>query len=106
MYLTLGEAENATLAARNYGVKYPNRRHPSGNVIKRLRKNRAPPPNQKGILPEKPCTRDTVDTERLLGISFKTVNRVIRDDQLHPYHYIKVQTFLVTEDRIVAVETL
>lgn len=102
---------------RQYGILYPQRRQPSLNVCRRfdqrLRENRTPIPEYKGILPGIPRLKRTVEAEeaiidavaenptiscrqvgRLLNIPFKAVNRVTRDEMLHPYHYTKVQSLL------------
>ena len=33
----------------------------------------------------------------LLDVPFKTVNRVIRDEELHPHHYTKVKVLFPTD---------
>jgi hypothetical protein len=118
MHLILGESgNNAALAARTYAVKYPGRRHPSVNAIRRvddrLRQNLAIVPTQKGVVPGRPRTRRTPALEeaiiaaveanprtsvrqiaRELVVPFKIVKPVIKDEHLHPYHYTKVQAVL------------
>jgi hypothetical protein len=111
MHLILGESgNNAALAAITYAARYPGRRHPSVNAIRRvddrLRQNLAIVPTQKGVVPGRPRTRRTPALEeanprtsvrqiaRELVVPFKIVNRVIQDEHLHPYHYTKVQAVL------------
>ncbi|RZB38914.1 hypothetical protein BDFB_013711, partial [Asbolus verrucosus] len=56
MFLALGNT--AALAARNYTLPFPWKRHPSVNVIRRLdqrlREQGQIMPNQKGIVPGRP----------------------------------------------------
>jgi hypothetical protein len=116
--LILGESgNNAALAARTYAARYPGRRHPSVNAIRRvddrLRQNLAIVPTQKGVVPGRSRTRRTPALEeaiiaaveanprtsvrqiaRELVVPFKIVNRVIKDEHLHSYHYTKVQAVL------------
>jgi hypothetical protein len=118
MHLILGESgNNAALAARTYAARYPGRRHPSVNAIRRvddrLRQNLAIVPTQKRVVPGRPRTRRTPALEeaiiaaveanprasvrqiaRELVVPFKIVNRVIKDEHLHSYHYTKVQSVL------------
>ncbi|EFA13512.1 hypothetical protein TcasGA2_TC006997 [Tribolium castaneum] len=113
MYFLFGEyAGNASEAARQYAVQYPNRRHPDKNVIPRLdhrmrtigRLEPLPrelgrPRSTKTVAEEKAILEEVQnhptisirELSRNLELPKLMVHEVLKSEKMHPYHYTKVQ---------------
>jgi hypothetical protein len=115
MLMALGECQGQHyVAARRYAELFPNRaRHPSAEVILRaalrLRESGSVLPNKKNydrernrrnIRKEKTILRIAVEREfetniRILArehdLSYSTVQRILKQETLHAYHYSSVQ---------------
>lgn len=117
MFLVLGECRNnANRAARLYAERYPNRRHPDVNVIRRLDQrvretgnvipnagpDRGRPRNvlrpliEEEILEilEQQPTSSTRSIAQQVGVSQSNCTKFICSEGYHPYHYTKVQSLL------------
>lgn len=116
MLMIYGECGGNSLeASRRYAIRYPNSRHPSPNVFRRLedrifqfgvaqplrvdngRPRTAMNPDMEEniieLLENNPC-RSSRSIANELNISQSSVSRLIRQEQFHPYHYTKVQALL------------
>nr|XP_022905995.1 uncharacterized protein LOC111417835 [Onthophagus taurus] len=110
MHLVFGEARcSGRRAARLYANRYPNRRHPDANVFVRLDSrlrtegrliaHRGEGRPQRGVrdherILEEVEENPTMSTRKLstvLDIPKTTINRVLRSNNIHPYHYSAVQ---------------
>lgn len=114
MYMMYGFSNgNANMAEQEYRVRFPNRRHPTGNVFRRLdlrlretgsfykRNPNAGRPRQRRTLQLEEEILDSVYEDpsvstRQLASTFnipsnKTVHSVLRENLLYPYHITKVQ---------------
>lgn len=114
MIIVLGYCdEEAGAAVREYGRRFPNRRQPDANVIRRLQdhcrntqalvfrnhhdagrpQDRRNLRRQDQVLDEVAAdpTRSTNSLARQFNISQTTVWCTLRGDRMHPYHYRKVQ---------------
>jgi hypothetical protein len=126
MLIIYGESgRNANAAERLYRERFPNRLHPSSNVILRLinrvRNSGSVVPNRKGVggidrTVRTPNTEDEVletfnedgtrsirNVANTMGLTKSTVQRILRDNRMHAYHYTKVQ-HLLPEDYAPRVE--
>lgn len=113
MLLCLGQANGvANEAARAYAIQFPNRRHPDAKVIRRAeqrlretgqlmplnidrgrhRNIRTPALEQQVLaaIYEAPG-RGIRGLAQEFDVSCHTVQRILADEQLHPYHYRQVQ---------------
>lgn len=119
MLLTLGECHgSARAAARRYAEKFPNRNVPNYKTFlcteRRLREQgtlkgnnneRGRHRNVRNVLNEENIlnlveVNPRVSTRRLAAqtdMSYATVWRIIREQQLYPYHYRQVQDILPTD---------
>jgi hypothetical protein len=110
MYLILGACgKRAYAAARAYAEKYPAHRHPDSNIFRwldeRMREsgNVLPiPPLGRGrprtrwtpaleemvldVVAQNPC-RSTRGIVRELGVEYRAVYLILKDEDLYPYHY-------------------
>lgn len=113
MLLCLGEANGvANEAARVYAVRFPNRRHPDAKVIRRAeqrlretgqlmpvnvdrgrrRSIRTPVLEQQVLWAvEEAPGRGIRGLAHQFNVSYHTVQKILADEHLHPYHYTKVQ---------------
>lgn len=114
MYMMYGFCRgNASMAGQEYRVRFPNRRHPSKNVFRRLdqrlretgsfipRNANAGRPRQRrtvqleeqvlATIQEDPSASTRQIASTLNFPSNKTVHLVLRENLLHPYHISKVQ---------------
>lgn len=115
MILMYGECNrNATRAAREYHARFPNRRAPDKNVILNLmnriygggplvptrigvgfgaRRNARTVRNEEAVLRaiRQDCRRSIRIVGRMLRLSTSTVQRILRDDSQHAYHFTEVQ---------------
>jgi hypothetical protein len=116
---------NAKAAERLYRERFPNRLYPSSNVtlklINRVRSSGSVVPNRKGVggidrTVRTPNTEDEVletfnedgtrsirNVANTMGLTKSTVQRILRDNRMHGYHYTKVQ-HLLPEDYAPRVE--
>ena len=116
MYLILGECHgNYRAAAVTYAARYPNRQHPHKNVFQRLNHRMRETGRLDGSadVPGRPRTARTPRAEeavigavennpnasirvigRNLNLSYGTVQRTLRAERYHPFHYTKVQSLL------------
>jgi len=110
MHLCYGRANgNATEARRIYQEKYPNRNVPNRKTFTRidqrlrdtgmLKARNFGEYSQRDLdleervlrhIEENPCT-STRNIARIEGISNSTVWTILKEQQLHPYHYQRVQ---------------
>lgn len=100
-------------AARLYRERYPDRRHPDHRVFGRVHnaytEGRIPGSGVGGAREGRPrrhaddqvlnlAEQDPTTSVRVLsrttGISTRTVHRILKRHELHPYHYTRVQTLL------------
>jgi hypothetical protein len=113
MIVIFGECrERAALAAEQYAIRYPNRRHPNRNTIRdasvRLRETGCVLPNH--LNAGRPHTKRTAEFEenvldavqddsststraiaRLFAANHVTVHRVLQEENYHDYHFTSVQ---------------
>ena len=116
MLLCLGAMENvAAEAAREYARRYPARRHPNANVIRRLETrlretgqllpvhvNQGRPRTVRTAAFEEQILAAVQDAPgrsirglaREIGTDIHIVHDVLRDELYHPYHYRQVQALL------------
>lgn len=122
MYMVYGFCNgNANLAEEEYRIRFPNRRHPSGNVFRRLdqrlretgsfnvtRANAGRPRQRRTIQVEEEILgvvqQDPSVSTRQLASTFnipsnRTVHSVLRENLLHPYHVNKVQPLYENDNR-------
>lgn len=116
MYMIFGECGgNALAASRLYAERFPQRQHPSSNVFHRLdrrirdsgsllpvrreivppRRVRVPEVEEQviGLIEENP-SRSTREIGRMLEISHSSVYRILKQENLRPFHYTTVQELL------------
>jgi hypothetical protein len=117
MLIIYGESgRNANAAERLYRERFPNRLHPSSNVILRLinrvRNSGSVVPNRKGVdgvdrTVRTPNTEDEVletfnedgtrsirHVANTMGLTKSTVQRILRDNRMH-FNFFFVKFFLV-----------
>lgn len=119
MHLVYGKCDcNAMAAARQYAIKYPNRRHPDRGVFERINRSLCDTgtfkQRREGLGAASSTARrdervlqeienspnlSTRSAARRLGVSRMTVWRTLHTDHQHPYHHTPVQT-LFEEDKI------
>lgn len=116
MYLVFGAcAQNAAAASEEYAVRFPNRRHPDANVIRRKETGSFQPsgmvdtgrPRSRRTLALEENVLDAVDrnpsvSTRDLARRFdvpskSSVHSILRDHRLHPYHLTRVQPLYVND---------
>lgn len=113
MLMALGECHGQQYpAARRYAELYPNRRHPSGNVIlaaaQRLYDTGSVLPNKHDTGRDRDV-RNVRNTERVVrafednpetsirvvarehDLSYATVQKILKEEKLHAFHYTRVQ---------------
>lgn len=108
MHLIYGASEcNASEAARRYRREYPNRQHPRSQVFQdvdsRMRENVVVPQNHGGGRQRRldveeevlACVEEdpTTSCRKIavaIGCPKTTVNRILRENSFHPYHYTRV----------------
>ena len=114
MIMALGECHGQYhVAARRYAELYPNReRHPSAAVIlraaQRLYETGSTLPNKRETGRDR-VARNVRNTKTILNVfeqnpetsirvvarehdlSYSTVQRILQEERLHPYHYTRVQ---------------
>jgi hypothetical protein len=121
MLLTLGDCNSrAGTAAREYALRYPGRRHPDGNVFRRLEQHFREtgsvtptalvnagrprtvrtPANKDAIISavKREPWRCSREITRDLGLFQPRVLEVLNEDELHPYHYSQ-SSHLFPDDR-------
>lgn len=106
--------ENACIAERQYAIEYPERRHFSKKVFKRLARNLRetgrvhPTPiptrlrsirNEDNVINVLACIEinphlSTRQISAELGVSKTSVHRILKDNKLHPYHVVLHQALL------------
>jgi hypothetical protein len=117
MMIIYGESgKNSKAAARLYRERFPHHRHPSSDVFLRLvnraRSTGSLVPNRKrvdgvdrtvrtphteGVVLQsftEDGTRSVRNVADILNVSKSTVQRILKDNHMHPYHYTKVQNLL------------
>jgi len=104
--------ENALAAERIYAERFPNRRHPSHITISRRskescfllpqRQNRVNVPVRRQVIINERVLREFEENlsfnirrvARTLGITRDMVHRILKQNELHPFHYQRVQQLL------------
>lgn len=117
MIIIYGECKrNSEAAAREYAIRFPERRHPNGNVflrlINRARNTGNLVPSNKNVAghprtARTPANEDAVihaievnptdsvrNVARMLNISRSSTQRILKDNRYHAYHYTRVQNLL------------
>lgn len=110
--------ENACIAARQYAIKYPERRHFSKKVFKRLAKclretghtHPIPPPTRRrnvrsednvinvlALVEADPHLSTRKISQELNNVTKSTAHRILVDNKLHPYHVVLHQALSDTD---------